>query len=37
VNNIQAQVGSNAATLEPTEIAERAKQFTVQVTCKPRR
>jgi S1-C subfamily serine protease len=34
VNNIQAQVGSNAATLEPTEIAERAKQFTVQVTCR---
>jgi serine protease Do len=35
VNNIQTQVGSNAESLEPTEIAERAKQFTVQVTCRP--
>ena len=34
VNNIQTQIGSIAQPLEPTEIAERAKQFTVQVTCK---
>jgi S1-C subfamily serine protease len=37
VNNIQTRVGSNAEMLEATEIAERAKQFTVEVTCKPRR
>jgi S1-C subfamily serine protease len=34
VNNIQTQVSSIAQPLEPTEIAERAQQFTVQVTCK---
>jgi uncharacterized membrane protein YgcG len=35
VNNISARTGSNAEALEVTEIAERAKQFTVEVTCKP--
>jgi putative ABC transport system substrate-binding protein len=35
VNNIQTQVGSIAQAVEGTEIADRAKQFTVQVTCKP--
>jgi hypothetical protein len=34
VNNIQTRVGSNAEALDTTEIAERAKQFTVQVICK---
>jgi hypothetical protein len=33
VNNIETQPGSNADSLEATEIAERAKQFTVQITC----
>jgi S1-C subfamily serine protease len=36
VNNIQMQVGSNAEPLETTEIAERAKQFTVRVICTAR-
>ena len=35
VNNIATQVGSNTEILDATEIADRAKQFTVQVTCKP--
>jgi serine protease Do len=35
VNNIQMRGGSNNEALEPTEIAERARQFTVQITCKP--
>jgi S1-C subfamily serine protease len=34
VNNVPTQAGSIAQQLEATEIAERAKQFTVQVTCK---
>jgi S1-C subfamily serine protease len=37
VNNIQTRVGSNAEALDTTEIAERAKQFTVQVICKSSR
>ena len=34
VNNIQAQGNLNAEPLEPPEIFDRAKQFTVQVTCR---
>jgi S1-C subfamily serine protease len=37
VNNIATRAAPNAESLDPTEIADRAKQFTVQVTCKPRR
>ena len=35
VNNVQTQARAGNEALEPTEIAERAKLFTVQITCKP--
>jgi hypothetical protein len=32
-NNIEIKTGSSPDLLDPTEIADRAKQFVVQITC----
>jgi S1-C subfamily serine protease len=37
VNNVSMQARAGNEPLEPTEIAERAKLFTVQITCRPGR